>query len=393
MVSGQTITDVAAGTYTLSITDANNCGFTLNVEVTEPDPFRVLVDSMSVDLVTCSGGSDGAITVMTEGGNEGTMTFDWSAPAVSDSLTAVGLPAGTYSITATDPKGCTDDVTYTFVEPEPIVFDLGEITPPLCFGFQTVITIDTSFGGNGPTYQFSVDGGPRRPINAAIPILGGMDHDIVVFDNENCPSLTQTVNVPQPAQIQVGLSIPDDGDPGTDLNEIQLGDSVVIESFIGSLLPVDSVVWEPITGFNCADISCFDISVMPQEETLYQLTVFDTAGCSGTAQIVIDVDKNRNVFIPNVFSPNGDGSNDVFKPFIGAGVESVNSFKVFDRWGEIVYERPNDAPPLNNDSSIDGWDGTFNGRRMNPGVFVYLIEVAFVDGLTLLYRGDVTILQ
>ena len=114
---------------------------------------------------------------------------------------------------------------------------------------------------------------------------------------------------------------------------------------------------------------------------------------SGTAQIVIDVDKNRNVFIPNVFSPNGDGSNDVFKPFIGAGVESVNSFKVFDRWGEIVYERPNDAPPLNNDSSIDGWDGTFNGRRMNPGVFVYLIEVAFVDGLTLLYRGDVTILQ
>ena len=156
---------------------------------------------------------------------------------------------------------------------------------------------------------------------------------------------------------------------------------------------MDSLVWESPFGFTCVDSSfCLDIVVSPLETAPYTLTVFDANGCSGSDQIIIEVDKNRNVYIPNVFSPNGDSFNDVFQPYIGPGVVQINSFTVFDRWGEILHQR-SAFIPSSDFQSDDAWDGRFHGKVMNPGVYVYLIEVSFVDGVTLLFRGDVTLLH
>jgi gliding motility-associated-like protein len=118
--------------------------------------------------------------------------------------------------------------------------------------------------------------------------------------------------------------------------------------------------------------------------------VYDFNGCSATAQITVEVDKNRNVYIPNAFSPNGDGPNDEFRIYTGAGVATVNSVRIFDRWGDILYEAT-DLLPSN--GGIPTWDGTFKGKQLDPAVFVYLVEVTFLDGLKLLYRGDITLLR
>ena len=127
----------------------------------------------------------------------------------------------------------------------------------------------------------------------------------------------------------------------------------------------------------------------PIEDIVYSLTVVDTNGCEGFDDVLIEVDKNRNVYIPNTFTPNGDGTNDVFRVYAGVGVNRITKFQVFDRWGESVFEATDLIP---NDLGPDGWDGTFKGEFMNPGVFIYLIEVEFVDGVVLLYRGDITLL-
>ncbi|MEM8906268.1 MAG: gliding motility-associated C-terminal domain-containing protein, partial [Bacteroidota bacterium] len=329
LVSGPTIDDIAAGTYTVNITDFNNCLFSVDVDLMQPDPFMLSIDSAQVQSVGCSGDSSGVIVTSATGGNSllGDISYEW-VNDVSNTSVANNLPAGTYSITATDIKGCTDDVQFTLAEPDPIFFEIADIEEPACFGFQTVVTIDTAFGGNGPLYNFSVDFGPRRPISFAIPILGGREHTVTVFDDFGC-SVEQTVFVDQPQEVTVNL--------GDDF-EIQLGDSAIIEPVFGLGLAIDSIVWTPEALVTCVDsASCLDVSVMPLETTNYQLTLFDTDGCSGSDDITIEVDRNRNVYIPNVFSPNGDGTNDIFRVAIGPGVERVNFMQVYSRWGELLY--------------------------------------------------------
>ena len=95
-------------------------------------------------------------------------------------------------------------------------------------------------------------------------------------------------------------------------------------------------------------------------------------------------------FIPNIFSPNGDGINDDFKIHTGPGVEAINFVRIYDRWGEKILDVAN---PLPSPDGVAPWDGSFNGEEMNPAVFLYLIEVEFTDGQVLLYRGDVALVK
>lgn len=378
--AGPVITGLPAGQYNVTITDANMCDEVKNISLGEPDEFQILIDSAQLQQVLCPGDSSGTIVVFPSGGNPGLIDYQWTNN-VSTSSIGVNLRAGNYSITATDPKGCMDDILVTLSEPDPIFFEIGDIEEPQCFGFQTVAFVDTAFGGNGPLYDFSVNNGPRRPVQATIPVLGGQTVLITVFDRAGCTA-EETIVINQPTEVVVDLG-PD--------QEILLGETAMLDPFIFSDFPIDSIVWQPLTALMCEDsLFCIEVEVAPLETQTYSISIFDSNGCSGTDQIIVDVDKKRNVYIPNAFSPNGDGNNDRFKPFIGPGVENINSFQVFDRWGEVLFNRTGKYIP--DDLDLTGWDGTLNGKQMNPGVYVYIIEVQFVDGQVLLYRGDVTLL-
>ncbi len=381
--TGPIIDGLPAGQYDVTITDANLCEEPKNITVSEPDLFEILVDTAQLQQVLCPGDSSGVIVVFPIGGNAGIIDYQWT-DNVSTSSVGVNLKAGTYSITGTDPRGCTDDILVTLNEPDPIEFDIADIVEPQCFGFQTVVAIDTAFGGNGPLFEFSVNNGPKRPIQAAIPVLGGQSALITVFDQSGCRAEEEII-ITQP--------IPNVVDFGPD-TLIQLGESVELSPTIESNLAIDSLVWQPSVDLVCLDsIFCNEVIVAPLESQVYTLTIFDENGCSATDEILVEIDKNRNVYIPNAFSPNGDGNNDFFKPYIGPGVENVNFMRVFDRWGEVLYSTDNIFTKyLPDDLDQSGWDGTLNGKRMNPGVYVYIMQVQFVDGQVLLYRGDVTLL-
>jgi gliding motility-associated-like protein len=118
--------------------------------------------------------------------------------------------------------------------------------------------------------------------------------------------------------------------------------------------------------------------------------VTDENGCLATDDITVIVDLARNVYIPNIFSPNSNNTNDHFQVVTGSGVVSINYLKIYDRWGTLVHLEENYMP---NDTEHIGWDGSLNGGLAETGVYVFISEVEFVDGVSIVYKGDVTLLR
>jgi gliding motility-associated-like protein len=98
--------------------------------------------------------------------------------------------------------------------------------------------------------------------------------------------------------------------------------------------------------------------------------------------------EGQNLFVPNTFSPNGDGMNDVFFPR-GTGLFNIKSMRVFNRWGQVVFENTNFQP----NNAVYGWDGRYEGKQQNPDVYVYVLEVICNNGTTLFAKGNVTLLR
>jgi gliding motility-associated-like protein len=145
--------------------------------------------------------------------------------------------------------------------------------------------------------------------------------------------------------------------------------------------------WSPSPGLSCID--CPDPNAAPKQTTQYSVEVKNEGECVAKDNLTIYVICNQgNLFIPNTFSPNGDGMNDRFYPR-GKGVFMIKSLRVFNRWGEMVFERLNFNP---NDASA-GWDGRYKGKQLSPDVFVYECEVVCENNQLLSYKGDVTLLQ
>ncbi len=381
--TGPVLTGLAAGNYTAIITDSKNCTFTHTVTIIEPTPMTVSVNPTQTTDVSCAGDKDGIITVVAQGGNVGLggVTYLWQdgiAPTTSNS--AQNLAPGTYSVTVVDIKGCSDTLTHTVSEPEPVQFTLGDIMPILCFSENTFITVDSVWGGLQPTtYQFSVDGGINRLPGDPSPVFAGT-HTITVIDVINGCEVSTTVTLTEPQEVRIELPA---------VVQIELGDSLtMLEPTIVSSLPIDTFFWSPPDHLSCSD--CKNPKVSAIADQLYTLTIVDVNGCSATGQVYVDIDRNRNVYIPNIFSPNGDGINDRFQIFTGLGVTRINFVRIYDRWGELLFEETDLRP---SSDGTPGWDGTFKGDKMNPAVFMYLIEVEFQDGRILLYRGDVTLMQ
>ncbi len=145
--------------------------------------------------------------------------------------------------------------------------------------------------------------------------------------------------------------------------------------------------WTPPLTLSCAD--CPTPVATPKSTTKYKVTATDIYGCTSNNEVtVIVVCNDKNFFIPNTFSPNNDGNNDVFYPR-GNGVARVQSMRIFNRWGELVFQRTNFAA---NDPSL-GWDGTYKGRKAEIDAYVYVIELICENSVVIPYRGNVTLIR
>lgn len=148
-----------------------------------------------------------------------------------------------------------------------------------------------------------------------------------------------------------------------------------------------SYAWTPPGGLSCTD--CPQPVAKPKFNTTYTVVATDVNGCRNSASVEIVVFcREANVFVPNTFSPNGDGSNDVFY-VRGSGLARVKGLRIFNRFGEIVFERQNFAV---NDASV-GWDGTFKGVKLGPDTYIYQLDVFCENSQTVRFDGSITLIR
>ncbi len=150
---------------------------------------------------------------------------------------------------------------------------------------------------------------------------------------------------------------------------------------------VTRTVWTPTSGIFRNRYP--GITVKPPQTTEYTVEVSNDGGCKARDKVTVYVlCNNANVFIPNTFSPNGDGANDIFYPR-GTGIFSIKTFRIFNRWGEVVFEKTN----FNANDASAGWNGTYKGAKLNPDVFVYTIDILCENNTILSYKGNVALIQ
>jgi gliding motility-associated-like protein len=224
---------------------------------------------------------------------------------------------------------------------------------------------------------YSINEGNFQQSSLFSQLSGGI-YEVLVQDVNGC-------------EFELDVQVPDGNDLWLDLGEdqtIELGDDTDVYALFN--IPeteIEDFSWNDDEDIGCD--SCFIQNLSPTSTTTYGATLLDINGCRITDLVTIFVQKNRNVYIPNVFSPNLDGHNDVFMIFSGKGVAEILEFNIYNRWGEPVFEAYNFQP---NDPTY-GWDGKFRGIPANSAVFVWYAQIAFIDGEIILFKGDVTLIR
>lgn len=157
---------------------------------------------------------------------------------------------------------------------------------------------------------------------------------------------------------------------------IKYGQSVLLNAFGAA-----QYYWTPIAGVTNANIA--STMVQPLVTTTYVVTGTGVNGCKDRDSVKITVDYRSPVSVPSAFSPNGDGKNDVFR-LVGVTFQTLMEFRIFNRWGQEVFSTNN----IN-----DGWNGTFNGKDADMGIYTYIIRVGYPDGTAETLKGDVNLIR
>ncbi|MEQ1746886.1 MAG: gliding motility-associated C-terminal domain-containing protein [Saprospiraceae bacterium] len=371
---GQTLNNLPPGTYTVTARTAQGCTGTATTTVTEPPLLTLALD---VETLVCNNDSNGVVRAVPQGGTPG-YKFDWNTGAVDDSLS--GLGPGLYTITVSDKNGCTVADSTALNQPNPPVISV-ETREPQCFGYRNGWAQLTVTGGTGP-FRYSLDGQSFTGSGTFFGLAASL-YDVRVLDGLGCiTTATFVLNQPAPIIVQA--------DPDV---TITLGDSVLLTADAFNTAGTATYVWR---GATTGDLTCVNppecsaVWAKPLYTNTYTVLVTDTNGCTGRASVRVEVEKPRGVYVPTGFSPNGDGNNDrLVVHGKGEQIRRIRVFRVFDRWGELVYE---DFDFLANDT-MRGWDGTFRGQTCQTGIYVWYAEVEYLDGFSQTVQGDTALVR
>jgi|GEM_PF-686981 len=352
----------AAGQYWDTIPMPAGCdSFALLTLTVLPAP----VAPLSAEGSFCNGGS-----VRISGGVFS--AYLWSNGATTSFIEVQA--SGIYSVTVSDANGCTASNSIEIPADSRIEFGYST-TSPDCFGEASgAVRVDTAFGGQSP-YRYALN----DDVFQTQPVFGNLtagNYRLRVEDANGCGA-EALVEVVSPPTLFL--------DAGED-QVIRPGDTISLQA-VANLLPGQSLQWRPPIGLSCD--TCAVTPAFPTETTLYEAALSDANGCTVRDEVWVRVDRRGGLYIPNAFSPNGDGINDVFFVNTDASVRRIASLRIFDRWGALVFERKDSLP---NDPAA-GWNGDIGGKPAAQGVYVYVLEVERADGVAERYSGEVMVVR
>ncbi|MCB0637729.1 MAG: gliding motility-associated C-terminal domain-containing protein, partial [Lewinella sp.] len=361
--------NLAAGNYNVTVTDEMGCFAINSIAVTSPSPIVIQAQTTNNG---CYGQARGSISVTASGGIPG-YTYRWSN---TDTLaTTDGLIAGDYTVTVTDANGCQEELTRTVKQPEEL--DVTATAEQVsCFGSRDG-SITLAVTGGTPPFRYSLDNQTFIGSSTLIGLEAG-DYTVRIRDANDC-TFTVPATVTEPAEFMV--------DAGPNLS-IMFGDSIQLQATYTNNQGAVEIVWTaPYAGtLSCTE--CEGPFASPQYTIDYELYGIDENGCESTDLLRVLVEKVKIVTVATGFTPNGDGANDLLMVH-GLPGTIIEDFRVYDRWGELVFEQEGFEI---NDPNV-GWDGTYRGQPLNGGVFVWSITALHTDGEEVTYRGQTTLIR
>lgn len=435
VVSTDTLNNALPGQYIVEVTDNTGCITNLIVDITGPTS-ALTISSLIVTNASC-GNSDGAVSLIVNGGTPGVgYQYNWM-PSGGNGATANNLAVGNYTITVTDANACSTDTIISVNNTNGPTVSISSFTNNTCYGLANGTASVTAIGGTGNiTYEWSSGLGSSTTVNN----LAAGVYTVIATDSIGC-SGSANVTIEQPplitanlitspaycnssngsAQVTAsggsgGLSyqwnngvttstnsglppgacnvtitdslgcfqafaglVANTGDFTVDAGEnatITSGTSIELQ---GNGPPNGVYTWSPVEFLSCS--TCVSTVASPEETTVFVLTV-NNNGCIARDSVLIVVEeKCGDIFVPSGFTPNNDGINDALYARGNCIVEL--DFKVYDRWGELVFQTV--------DQNV-GWDGTYKGNPVLSGVYVYYLN-AVVKGSSINIQGNTTLVR
>ncbi len=358
----------SGGNYnaTLTVTSDNGCTNSTNIPVTVF--YKPVADFSTTNVCLGLSAQFNDASSVT---NDVINSWQWD---FGDSNTADNQnPNNTYTttsnftvkLTVISASGCIDTIQRNL-----LVFENPMISfssTPACFGEDNGTATVLPNGGIAP-YNYNWQNNQNA---ATATNLSAGDYEITVTDANGC-SVSGIATVTQPlSPFIINAS--------EDIFDIPFGDTI---NFIISSNSVNSVSYSISPDYNINCTNCDSVFAYPNQTTTYIVTAIDSNGCSTSKEILVTVNEKYILYIPNVFTPNGDGINDDIRVF----AKGVKTFYwiIFNRWGEKVFES-NDITRV--------WDGTYKGKLLNPDTYVYKVQLSYLTGKTAEQKGSISILK
>ena len=276
---------------------------------------------------------------------------------------------GIYSVTITNIADCLGEASVEVVLETATVQISGRDL--ICEGIFDTIGLEASAGFE--SYMWSTEA-----VDQFLKITEAGDYSVTATDSKGCIAI-DSISISSILAPQI-VDLPS-------LIEIDFGESINLNPIINANSPI-TIQWTPSDYLNCQDCPS-PIIEQPLDNQIYQILIWDDFGCMDSARVIIRVLSDKNVYVPNIFSPNGDGTNDIFTVFGTPSLKEIRKLQIFSRWGELIFEGQN-FPPNNEDF---GWAGQFKGSIMNPAVFAWFAEVEIFDGSIKILKGDVVLIR
>ena len=326
----------------------------------------------SVRQLNCENDQYGEIIPNIFGG-QAPYTYRWNNGSFADHLK--GLSYGNYTLTVTDQNQCTVIKSFNIDQVPCFCFDVNAVNGSCLEGGLGVIQIKQLSGRN--PLEYFLNSKPYPVVGDEIPLLKPGQYLLEIVDEKNCV-------YSHPINIQL-----DDNfiqDLGTDTLFHNVGDSVELTVNLPGQLSNLNGTWSGSDFIACPN--CIQTKTFAKlGESEFTFSGEDVNGCPLEYKIIVVA--KRGFFIPDAFSPNYDQSNDYFNLISDSSVEIIDVLQIYDRWGNRIFESKAGIP----NTPLGAWDGSAHGRKVDPGVFIYLFQFRDKTGTKFQLTGEVTLIR
>lgn len=362
--------DLSSGSYTVDVKTSKGCIITIPFELrTLPIP---IINDIQITNTTC-GLANGSLKITSNNSQEANHKYSLDKTKYFSKNEFTQLKAGTYTIYLKDSAECTAQRTVKIEGSNTLKINDILITNTVCGNNNGKVTVDVAWAnGNKSNLLYQLDA--LTPISSnTFDNLAPKTYQLIVSSTNAVCKDTATFTIEPSIPIRIEKIVSKDAACDDNNGQISIqakGNGTVFYQLGNGNFQTDNIFKQLTKGS-------------------YKFTIRDTQFCTITTPDIL-LSQNCFIFIPNSFSPNGDGINDTFTIF-GKDeiVKKVKVFRVFNRWGVLVFEA-NDFP-INNPEL--GWNGKFKDIDANAGVYTYYAEIAFTNLTTSILRGDVNLIK